>query len=126
RIKFYFTDENGEEYYQISYYYTEAPEIDMNTYNIGDKILASVYKDAVILPLEVYPDMTEYIPGDVDGDNTINIIDVVQMNRVTVGLDQFTPKQTKSADVNQNGKVDLSDSMQVLRFIVGLVETLEA
>ncbi len=98
----------------------------MNTYNIGDKILASVYKDAVILPLEVYPDMTEYIPGDVDGDNTINIIDVVQMNRVTVGLDQFTPKQTKSADVNQNGKVDLSDSMQVLRFIVGLVETLEA
>ena len=125
-IKFYFTDENGEEYYQISYYYTESPEIDINTYNIGDKILASVYQDAVILPLEVYPDTTAYIPGDVDGDDTVNIIDVVQMNRVTVGLDQFTTKQTKSADVNQNGKVDLSDSMQVLRYIVGLVDSLEA
>ncbi|MDE5755282.1 MAG: dockerin type I repeat-containing protein, partial [Oscillospiraceae bacterium] len=95
-------------------------------YNVGDKILASVYKDAVILPLEVYPDTTEYIPGDVDGDDTVNIIDVVQMNRVTVGLDQFTTKQTKAADVNQNGKVDLSDSMQVLGYIVGLVETLGA
>ncbi|MDE5755283.1 MAG: dockerin type I repeat-containing protein [Oscillospiraceae bacterium] len=125
-IRFDFTDEDGKKYYFINYYYNSDPEVDVNTCNVGDKILASVYKDAVILPLEVYPDMTEYIPGDVDGDDTVNIIDVVQMNRVTVGLDQFTPKQTKSADVNQNGKIDLSDSMQVLRYIVGLVETLEA
>ena len=60
-----------------------------------------------------------------DGDDTVNIIDVVQMNRVTVGLDQFTSEQTKAADVNQNGKVDLNDSMQVLRYIVGLVDSLE-
>ena len=125
-IKFNFMDEDGEEYYYICYYYNGDPEIDVNTCNVGDKILASVYQDAVIPPLEVYPDTTEYIPGDVDGDDTVNIIDVVQMNRVTVGLDQFTTKQTKSADVNQNGKVDLSDSMQVLRYIVGLVDSLEA
>ncbi|MDE5753602.1 MAG: dockerin type I repeat-containing protein [Oscillospiraceae bacterium] len=124
-IKFNFTDENGEEYYYICYYYRGDPEVDLNTCNVGDKILASVYKDAVILPLEVYPDTTENLPGDVDGNGIVDIIDVIRMNRVTVGLDQFTSEQTKSADVNQNGKVDLNDSMQVLRYIVGLVDSLE-
>ena len=125
-IEFGFTDENGEEYDYIYYYYGGDAEVDVNTCNVGDKILASVYNDTVILPLEVYPDTTEHLPGDVDGNGTVNIIDVVQMNRVTVGLDQFTSEQTKAADVNQNGKVDLNDSMQILRYIVGLVETLEA
>ncbi|MDE5769465.1 MAG: hypothetical protein K2H82_08780, partial [Oscillospiraceae bacterium] len=72
-IKFNFTDENGEEYYYICYYYRGDPEIDVNTCNVGDKILASVYKDVVILPLEVYPDMTENLPGDVDGNGTVDI-----------------------------------------------------
>ncbi|MDE6730659.1 MAG: dockerin type I repeat-containing protein, partial [Oscillospiraceae bacterium] len=103
RIKFYFTDENGEEYYQISYYYTEAPEIDMNTCYIGDKILASVYKDAVILPLEVYPDTTESLPGDVDGNGIVDITDVIRMNRVYVGCQKFTPEQIKAGDVDHDG-----------------------
>ncbi|MDE5884377.1 MAG: dockerin type I repeat-containing protein [Oscillospiraceae bacterium] len=125
-IKFNFTDENGEEYYYICYYYNGDPEIDVNTCNVGDKILASVYKDAVILPLEVYPDTIENLPGDVDGDGTVDITDVIQMNRVYVGRQKFTPEQMKAGDVNQDGRIDLSDSMQVLRYIVGLVETLGA
>ncbi|MDE5884376.1 MAG: dockerin type I repeat-containing protein [Oscillospiraceae bacterium] len=126
RIKFYFTDENDEEYYQISYYYTEAPEIDMNTCNVGDKILASVYKDAVILPLEVYPDTTENLPGDIDGNGNVDITDVIQMNRIYVGCQKFTPEQMKAGDVNQDGRIDLSDSMLVLHYLVGLVDSLDA
>ncbi|MDE6730658.1 MAG: dockerin type I repeat-containing protein, partial [Oscillospiraceae bacterium] len=90
----------------------------------GDKILASVYKDVVILPLEVYPDTTEHLPGDVDGNGIVDITDVIRMNRVYVGRQKFTPEQIKAGDVNHDGKISLSDSMQVLRYLVGLVETL--
>ena len=124
-IQFDFTDEDGKEYYFINYYYNGDPEVDVNTCNVGDKILASVYKDAVILPLEVYPDTTENLPGDIDGNGIVDIIDVIRMNRVYVGCQEFTPEQQKIGDINQNGKVDLNDSMQVLRYIVGLVDSLE-
>ncbi len=126
KIKFDFVDEDGKEYDFICYYYGGDAEIDVNTCNVGDKILASVYKDAVILPLEVYPDTTENLPGDIDGDGTVDITDVIRMNRVYVGLQKFTPEQQKAGDINQDGRIDLSDSMQVLRYIVGLIETLGA
>ncbi len=123
-IKFNFTDEDGEEYYYICYYYNGDPEVDVNICNIGDKILASVYKDVVILPLEVYPDTTDPLPGDVDGNGIVDITDVIRMNRVYVGCQKFTPEQIKAGDVDHDGKISLSDSMQVLRYLVGLVETL--
>ncbi|MDE5768694.1 MAG: dockerin type I repeat-containing protein [Oscillospiraceae bacterium] len=126
KIKFDFVDEDGKEYYFINYYCHGDPEVDVNTCNVGDKILASVYKDAVILPLEVYPDTTENLPGDVDGNGTVDITDVIRMNRVYVGCQKFTPEQLKAGDIDNDGKISLSDSMLVLRYIVGLVETLEA
>ncbi|MDE5884378.1 MAG: dockerin type I repeat-containing protein [Oscillospiraceae bacterium] len=125
-IEFGFTDENGEEYDYTYYYYNLGAEVDVNTCNVGDKILASVYENTVVLPLEVYPDTTENLPGDVDGNGTVDITDVIRMNRVYVGCQKFTPEQTKAGDVNHDGRIDLSDSMLVLRYIVGLVETLGA
>ncbi|MDE6729444.1 MAG: dockerin type I repeat-containing protein [Oscillospiraceae bacterium] len=125
-INFSFMDEDGEEYNYICYYCNSDPEIDVNTCNVGDKILASVYKDVVILPLEVYPDTTEHLPGDVDGNGTVDITDVIRMNRVYVGCQKFTPEQIKAGDVDHDGKISLSDSMLVLRYLVGLDETLGA
>ncbi|MDE6087393.1 MAG: dockerin type I repeat-containing protein [Oscillospiraceae bacterium] len=125
-IEFGFTDENGEEYDYAYYYYNFDAEVDVNTCNVGDKILASVYENTVVLPLEVYPDTTENLPGDIDGNGTVDITDVIQMNRVYVGCQKFTPEQQKAGDINQDGRIDLSDSMQVLRYLVGLDETLGA
>ncbi|MDE5768693.1 MAG: dockerin type I repeat-containing protein, partial [Oscillospiraceae bacterium] len=61
-----------------------------------------------------------------DGNGTVDITDVIRMNRVYVGCQKFTPEQIKAGDIDHDGKISLSDSMLVLRYLVGLVETLGA
>lgn len=60
------------------------------------------------------------VPGDIDGNGKLEILDVVYGNRVIVGVDSVTDDQIKIADMNQNGKLDLSDMMTLLRKLVGL------
>ncbi|MDE5885753.1 MAG: RICIN domain-containing protein [Oscillospiraceae bacterium] len=59
--------------------------------------------------------------GDANNDGTVDIRDVVLMNRVYVGVDQVTDKGLINADVDQSGKIELSDSMNVLRLLVHLL-----
>ncbi|MDE6731019.1 MAG: dockerin type I repeat-containing protein [Oscillospiraceae bacterium] len=65
-------------------------------------------------------DNPEVIPGDVNLDGTLDIRDVVLMNRVYVGCEAVTPLQIYAGDMDKSGKIDLSDSMSVLRKLVGL------
>ncbi|MDE6088731.1 MAG: right-handed parallel beta-helix repeat-containing protein, partial [Oscillospiraceae bacterium] len=62
--------------------------------------------------------------GDANEDGNIDISDVVLMNRVYVGVDKVTPQGLKNADIDGSGKIELSDSMNVLRYLVHLVEEL--
>jgi hypothetical protein len=58
--------------------------------------------------------------GDVDGNNTIDIIDALQVARYYVGLiNTFTMPQ--NADVDANGTVDIVDALYIARFYVGLI-----
>ena len=59
--------------------------------------------------------------GDANCDNEVDIIDVILMNRVYVGVDKITPQGTANADVDQSGKIELNDSMNVLRLLVDLL-----
>ncbi|MDE7121621.1 MAG: hypothetical protein K2O42_05615 [Oscillospiraceae bacterium] len=52
----------------------------------------------------------------------MNISDVVLMNRVYVGVDEMSAKGLTNADVDRSGKIELSDSMNVLRLLVHLLE----
>ena len=60
--------------------------------------------------------------GDVDDDGEINILDVVLANRVYVGIDKLNDKQKKQGDVDGDLKITLSDSMQILRYLVHLID----
>ncbi|MDE5754580.1 MAG: leucine-rich repeat protein [Oscillospiraceae bacterium] len=68
----------------------------------------------------VEPIITVY--GDPDMDGTISILDVVLMNRCVVGVEVLTDAQKHYADVDGDDKVTLSDSMNVLRKIVHLID----
>ncbi|MDE6088148.1 MAG: DUF5620 domain-containing protein [Oscillospiraceae bacterium] len=59
--------------------------------------------------------------GDANCDNEVDIIDVILMNRVYVGVDKITPQGVANADVDQSGKIELNDSMNVLRLLVDLL-----
>ncbi|MDE5884845.1 MAG: endo-1,4-beta-xylanase [Oscillospiraceae bacterium] len=77
------------------------------------------------------PDMTDnsdntdeeqILWGDANEDGEVDIADVVRMNRIYVGVDEVTTQGLTNADVDQSGKIELSDSMNVLKLLVHLLE----
>jgi len=59
--------------------------------------------------------------GDANSDGTVNILDVITLNKAILGKDSLTPEQIKNADVNQNDVPDSTDSLTILKLIVGLI-----
>ncbi|MDE5754328.1 MAG: hypothetical protein K2H89_07305 [Oscillospiraceae bacterium] len=64
--------------------------------------------------------------GDVTMDAETDIVDVITINRVVVGVEQVLDVQRMAGDINQNGVLDLSDSLSILQYTVGLVDDLNA
>ena len=60
------------------------------------------------------------LAGDVNLDNTINVLDVITLNRVILGKDILTSMQNQTADMNQDNIIDSSDSLEIMKQIVGL------
>ncbi|MDE5768304.1 MAG: hypothetical protein K2H29_03675 [Oscillospiraceae bacterium] len=64
--------------------------------------------------------------GDVTMDAETDIIDVITINRVVVGVEQVLDVQRMAGDIDHNGVLDLSDSLLILQYTVGLVDDLDA
>ena len=62
--------------------------------------------------------------GDANLDGTVDILDVITINKAVLGKETLTRHQNEFSDVNQNGVPDSSDSLAVLKYIVGLTTTL--
>ncbi len=62
--------------------------------------------------------------GDVNCDNTIDIMDVIHINKYLLGNEKLTTSQLASADCNQDGIIDEVDSLDILKYIVGIIDTL--
>ena len=60
--------------------------------------------------------------GDVDCNGTVNILDVIALNRNLLGKDTLSDQSRKNADVDQNQQVDSVDSLNIMKYIVGLVK----
>ncbi|MDE5885274.1 MAG: hypothetical protein K2H29_09415, partial [Oscillospiraceae bacterium] len=65
-------------------------------------------------------------PGDADCKGTADIIDVILMNRVYVGIDKISDQGLRNVDFDHSGKIELADSMNVLRLLVHLITEDEA
>ncbi len=59
--------------------------------------------------------------GDVDLNGKINIVDVVSLNKAILGKDTLSSQAEINADVDHSGKPDSTDSLIILKYIVGLV-----
>ena len=68
------------------------------------------------------PSFSAILWGDANNDGTVDISDVVLMNRVYVGVDEISADGLMNADVDQSGKIELSDSMNILRLLVHLLD----
>lgn len=65
------------------------------------------------------------IPGNVNSDADIDILDVILVNRAVFGKTSLTDEQIQAADVNRNDKLDFGDSLLIMQYIVKLIDTFE-
>lgn len=59
--------------------------------------------------------------GDVNLDNNIDVLDVILLNRAILGKEKLSALQDAVADVNKDGTVNASDSLVIMKMIVGLI-----
>ena len=62
------------------------------------------------------------LAGDVTLDNTVDILDVITLNKAILGKEVLTDAQNKAGDLDGDGKPTASDSMIILKKIVGLLD----
>ena len=62
--------------------------------------------------------------GDISENGEVDIIDVIMINKSILGQKKLTKSQASSADVDRNGIVEPNDSLTIMKYIVGLIETL--
>ena len=62
--------------------------------------------------------------GDINGDDIVDIRDVILINRAIFGKVSLTPEQNKAADINGDGMPDAEDSLSIMKYIVKLTDSL--
>jgi len=64
--------------------------------------------------------VVDWLPGDVNMDEEVDVSDAILILRSIVGLVQLDGVQEIIADLDGDGKVDVNDAILLLRMIVGL------
>ncbi len=80
----------------------------------------------VVSPVSVpNPPPTTRAHGDLNGDGTVSVADVILALRATVGTTVLSPEQKASADVSPQGApdgvVNISDAILILKAVAGLI-----
>lgn len=67
---------------------------------------------------------TEIAYGDVNCDESINVLDVIALNKNLLGGGELTEQGTRNADVDLDGLPSIADSLNILKYIISLVTEL--
>jgi len=73
-----------------------------------------------VTPAEEEPE-PEYLSGDANLDGTVDILDAIIVNRAILGKENLSDLQVKAADMNGDGIPDSTDSLMIMKKIVGLI-----
>ena len=73
-------------------------------------------------PSQPVTETTDY--GDVNGDGAVDIMDVIALNKFLLGSASLEEDAKARADVDCNTEIDSTDSLNILKYIVELIEAL--
>ena len=113
------TEEEGYTYYQ-------ADCIDNASLEVGDTISCITYHEIPMIITEKVSDITVKpvsvvtANGDADGNGTLDILDVITVNKAVLGKENLDPERIPYIDFNQNQVPDSDDALTMLKKIVGL------
>ena len=60
----------------------------------------------------------DVVLGDINGDGTINILDVIVEVNIVLGFVDPTPQQESAGDINTNGTIDILDIISLVNLIL--------
>ena len=60
----------------------------------------------------------DILPGDVDLDGTVDILDVILLNKYLIGVAELTPPAMTAADADPDGMLTSTDSLAILKMII--------
>ena len=66
------------------------------------------------------PEPGQGIPGDVNGDGSITVVDALIVLRASLSLVELTDEQAEFADINGDGFVNITDALVILRISMGV------
>lgn len=81
---------------------------------------AVVVSNGETTPTESQTD--EIVWGDADENGKINVVDVVTVNKAILNVQPLSDKGLKNADINQNGKPDSSDALNIMKLALNLLK----
>jgi len=67
------------------------------------------------------PDEKPTLKGDADLNKKVDILDVITVNKAILGKEKLEGVGLLNADINGDGKPDTSDSLNIMKAIVGLI-----
>ncbi len=92
-------------------YPVTATYSDVNTANENSEMVAVNIVNGSITVQKI-------IPGDINGDGSVDNRDIIMIARYLVRLVEFTDTQKKAADFNRNGEINNVDLILMARFVV--------
>ncbi len=69
-------------------------------------------------------DVQATVYGDLDGNNTVDILDVLALNRHLLAGEPISAQAAKNADVDGDGSPTANDALNILKFTVNLIDSL--
>ena len=70
----------------------------------------------------VNPDVQASLYGDANVDGSVDILDVIKLNKFLLGNDKLTDEGKANADVDANKSIDTTDSLNILKCVVEMIE----
>ncbi len=99
---------------------------DVVNLEITKVVVVYEYENTGETPTEPDSEPTEETPaaayGDVNCDGTVDILDVILLNRNLLGTEELTKEGKANADVDLDGKPAPADSLSILKYIVKLID----
>ena len=65
-----------------------------------------------------YLDQFSYIPGDINSDDIINILDLVLVVNFILGVEEFSIVENYAADMNSDGTINIQDIILIINIIL--------
>ncbi len=101
--------------------YGEFPCLTAGHIHVGGQVDWDTARQAAEVSVRTildYLDQFNYTPGDVNGDEELNVLDIVQIVNIILGVMEPTTLQTYAADLNQDSIINVLDVIVLLNILV--------